>query len=87
MFMTTLDCKEKGLHFSSVHDSYWTHAGTMETMNASLREQFVDLYSQPILEDLLALLEMRFPLLDFPPVPQRGELDLELVKKSEYFFA
>jgi DNA-directed RNA polymerase len=87
MFMTTLDCKEKGLHFSSVHDSYWTHAGTMETMNASLREQFVDLYSQPILEDLLALLEMRFPLLEFPPVPQRGELDLELVKKSEYFFA
>lgn len=87
MFMTALDCQERGLTFSSVHDSYWTHAGTMEEMNSSLREQFIKLYSQPILEELRESLVMRFPNIDFPHVPERGELDLSVVRESKYFFA
>jgi DNA-directed RNA polymerase len=87
MFMTALDCQKRGLAFSSVHDSYWTHAATMEQMNESLREQFVRLYSQPILEDLHESLSMRYPSVRFPPVPRRGNLDLASVRESLYFFA
>lgn len=87
MFMTALDCKKKGIDFASVHDSYWTHAGTLEVMNASLREQFIELYSQPILEELRESLVMRFPNVTFPPVPKRGNLDLQSVRDSKYFFA
>lgn len=87
MFMTALDCRDKGLAFASVHDSYWTHAGTMESMNSSLREQFIQLYSLPILEDLHNGLVCRFPHVRFPPVPARGALDLNSVRDSKYFFA
>ena len=38
--------------FSSVHDSYWTHAGSVERMNAIIRETFISLHSSPILEKL-----------------------------------
>lgn len=43
-----------GLAFAGVHDSFWTHAGDVPRMNQLLREQFVALHSQPLLEQLLA---------------------------------
>ncbi|CAG8832313.1 9934_t:CDS:1, partial [Racocetra persica] len=42
----------KGLTFASVHDSYWSHACDVETMNSVIREQFFRLHSQPIMENL-----------------------------------
>lgn len=51
-----------------------------------LRQCFVDLYSGPILEDLHDSLQMRYPTIDFPPVPERGTLVLDSVKDSKYFF-
>lgn len=29
-----------------MHDSFWTHAGTVERMNELLREKFIELHSQ-----------------------------------------
>ncbi|XP_063003167.1 DNA-directed RNA polymerase, mitochondrial [Elgaria multicarinata webbii] len=52
MMLTALHCHRRGLTFVSVHDCYWTHALTVDIMNQVCREQFVDLHSQPILEDL-----------------------------------
>ncbi|CAG8445151.1 9865_t:CDS:2, partial [Scutellospora calospora] len=52
MLMTALACKEKGLTFASVHDSYWSHACDVETMNNIIREQFFQLHNQPIMENL-----------------------------------
>lgn len=37
---------------AGVHDSYWTHAGDVEQMNRLLREKFVELYEQPVLENV-----------------------------------
>jgi DNA-directed RNA polymerase len=51
-----------------------------------LREQFVELYTQPLLEQLRNSLELRFPTVEFPPLPERGTLDLDEVLKSDYFF-
>ena len=70
-----------------MHDSYWTHAGDVDTMNASLRNQFVRLYSLPLLEDLRASLCMRFPGVELPELPPRGELDLNSVRDAEFFFS
>lgn len=55
-------------------------------MNRTLRESFVDLYHQPILENLRDSLVRRYPEVDFPPIPERGRLRLEEVLKSPYFF-
>lgn len=35
-----------GIDFAGVHDSFWTHAGTVERMNELLREKFIELHSQ-----------------------------------------
>ncbi|XP_024859792.1 DNA-directed RNA polymerase, mitochondrial isoform X2 [Kryptolebias marmoratus] len=52
MMLTSLHCHSAGLTFVSVHDCFWTHALTVDTMNKICREQFVALHSQPILQDL-----------------------------------
>ena len=43
-----------------VHDSYWTHACDVDQMNRILREKFVELYEQPILENVGLLKLCRF---------------------------
>ncbi|CAM9712481.1 unnamed protein product, partial [Heterosigma akashiwo] len=52
MMMTAVKMHEAGLDFAAVHDSYWTHAADVDTMNRLLRESFVELYQQPVLERL-----------------------------------
>ena len=86
MLMTAVDCHKKGLDFASVHDSYWTHAGDIDVMNESLRNQFVLMHSEPVLEELRNSFQMRFPSIKFPEVPPRGDLKLKDVLKSKYFF-
>jgi DNA-directed RNA polymerase len=86
MLMTAIEMHSRGLDFSAVHDSYWAHPQNIDEMNVILREKFVDLYSQPLLENLRRDLVERFPAVTFPPVPKTGELDLEKVKESTYFF-
>ncbi|CAM9802268.1 unnamed protein product [Chrysoparadoxa australica] len=86
MMMCAADMSRSGLPFTAVHDSYWAHAGNVDAMNTKLREAFVKLYSEPILENLHHDLSMRFPAAEFPPVPERGSLDLRDVLRSPYFF-
>ncbi|KAK2907712.1 DNA-directed RNA polymerase, mitochondrial [Channa argus] len=56
MMLTALHCYSAGLTFVSVHDCFWTHALTVDTMNKVCREQFVALHSQPILQELSTFL-------------------------------
>ncbi|XP_003577161.2 DNA-directed RNA polymerase 1B, mitochondrial [Brachypodium distachyon] len=86
MMMTAVACNKQGLYFAGVHDSYWTHACDVDTMNKILREKFVELYDAPILENLLDSFETSFPTLRFPPLPERGDFDLNDVLQSPYFF-
>jgi DNA-directed RNA polymerase len=87
LMYTALQCKKEGITFAAVHDSYWTHAGTIDRMNELLRDEFIRLHSQPLLENLKESFVTRFPQIDFPEIPARGEFRLENVKKSLYFFA
>lgn len=86
MMMTSLKMKERGLHFTAVHDSYWTHACDVDIMNEELRNCFVELYKLPLLENLKESIELRYPSIQLPPVPKRGHLDIDQVKDSRYFF-
>ncbi|KAL5183063.1 DNA-directed RNA polymerase 3, chloroplastic [Glycine soja] len=87
MMMTALACRDAGLCFAGVHDSFWTHACDVEKMSQILREKFVELYSMPILENLLEGFETSYPGLTFPPLPERrGDFDLQKVLESPYFF-
>uniref|UniRef100_A0A3B3WWZ9 DNA-directed RNA polymerase n=1 Tax=Poecilia mexicana TaxID=48701 RepID=A0A3B3WWZ9_9TELE len=96
MMLTSLHCHSAGLTFVSVHDCFWTHALTVDTMNKICREQFVALHSQPILQELSSFLQLRYwsatsarrlePALTWPLVSP-GDFDLQRVKESTYFFS
>lgn len=77
-----------GLSFAGVHDSFWTHAGSVETMNTILREKFLELHGQPLLENLRNELVQESPELEaeIPVVPPRGDLKLEQIVDAQYFF-
>lgn len=88
---TVLFCKQDGMRdFAMIHDSYGVHAGHAARLRDNLREAFVEQYSQPVLEQFRDQLLEQLPEekhKDLPPLPPMGDLDLELVKQSEYFFA
>lgn len=86
MLLTAIEMDRRGLTFSAVHDSFWTHAADIDEMNDVLRCCFVDLYNRPLLEELKETWELQYPSLDFPDLPARGNLDLDEVKKAPYFF-
>ena len=87
MMLTAIACRDAGLDFAGVHDSFWTHAGTVEQMNAMLREKFIELHSQPLLERLLEELQAEHPDIHFPPLPPRGDLNLDDIHQATYFFS
>ncbi|GAB4853640.1 DNA-directed RNA polymerase 3B, chloroplastic [Ancistrocladus abbreviatus] len=86
MMMTAVACRDAGLQFAGVHDSFWTHACDVDKMNQILREKFVELYSIPILENLLESFRTSYPASTFPPLPDRGDFNLNEVLESPYFF-
>lgn len=86
MMMTAVACRDAGLRFAGVHDSFWTHACDVDRMNRIIREKFVELYKTSILEDLLESFQGSYPELTFPPLPERGDFDLQQVLYSPYFF-
>lgn len=75
-----------GLAFAGVHDSFWTHAGSVEAMNTILREKFLELHSQPLLSNLRNELAGECPDLDIPEVPKLGNLQLDQITDAAYFF-
>jgi len=86
MFKTAKACHDSGISFAAVHDSYWTHACSVDLMNSYLRQAFVELHSRPLLEELTNQIAVNHPDLKLDPYPTRGPLDIDQVKSSRYFF-
>ncbi|KAA1068694.1 DNA-directed RNA polymerase [Puccinia graminis f. sp. tritici] len=58
MMLTALACQD--ITFASVHDSYWTHASSVDHMNSKLRESFVRLHTTRILDNLVQEIKHRY---------------------------
>lgn len=87
MISTINRCLDIGMQdFCMVHDSYGTHAGNVEVLEQELREAFIQQYRGDVLGKLHQELERQTGL-ELPPPPKMGELDLELIRDSRYFFA
>lgn len=77
-------------HFGMVHDSFGTHAADMGVLYQVLRDEFVGMYSKDILNDLREQFKVQLPeeYKDaLPEVPEFGNLNLEEVRSSAFFFA
>ncbi len=60
MFLTALKCHEVGLTFASIHDSFWTHAGDVNTMNRIIRDAFIRMHAEDIVGRLAAEFNARY---------------------------
>lgn len=60
MFLTALKCHEVGITFASIHDSFWTHAGDVNTMNRIIRDAFIRMHSEDIVGRLAAEFNARY---------------------------
>jgi len=89
MMKTAVACQSDGLTFAGVHDSFWTHAGDVPAMSKHIRETFIDLHSEPLLEQLFEELKQKYPeiAMELPPPPEAGSMDLQQVRESLYFFS
>lgn len=91
LMRTVLFCVADGMtDFAMIHDSYGCHAGHASLLRDNLRQAFVEQYGGNVLEKFRNELAEQLPeelREKLPPLPVMGDLDLEQVKHSEYFFA
>ncbi|VTZ68821.1 DNA-directed RNA polymerase, putative [Plasmodium chabaudi chabaudi] len=80
---------QNNFSFAAVHDSYWAHACNVDIMNKYIRESFITLYNEPILENIYQNFQIRLGKYaeKIPPPPEQGHLDISLVRDSQYFFS
>ncbi|KAL8747250.1 MAG: hypothetical protein Q9184_007627, partial [Pyrenodesmia sp. 2 TL-2023] len=60
MILSALQCEKQGLTFAAVHDSFWTHASEIETMNRVLRDAFIKMHSEDIVGRLRSEFMVRY---------------------------
>jgi len=99
MFLTSRSCFKQGITFTHVHDCFWTHPCDVDAMNKICREEFINLHKRPLLEDLADYVRVKLlPIIEdealknklaklLDKIPPVGDLDLEEVKDSVYFFS
>ena len=73
-------------HFAMVHNSFGVHASDIDFLNRALREEFVRIYSEPVVQNFLNEQREAHPHVNLPE-PPTGNLDIRQVISSPYFFA
>ena len=81
MMLTALKCNEMGLTFAAVHDSFWTHAADVDTMNGIIRETFVRMHSEDIIGRLRSEFMMRYKgCMHLLSVPRSSDIGKKISK-------
>jgi DNA-directed RNA polymerase len=76
----------KGINdFSMVHDSFAVHIGHATTLANELRETFIEQYKDGFIELFHKQLE-QYTGLELPKPPKLGNLDINQIRHSDYFF-
>jgi DNA-directed RNA polymerase len=70
-----------------VHDSFGVHAADIDRLNRVLREEFVRIYSEPVMMRFFKEQWEANPSVYLPALPPPGDLDIRQVLSSPYFFA
>jgi DNA-directed RNA polymerase len=88
LMLTVNACRAEGItSFGMVHDSYGTHAGSIDTMNRLLRKTFIEMYSDDVFGKFRQAIIDQNPGQEVPALPPPGSLNLSEVADSCYFFA
>ena len=89
MFLTVVRASEAGAtHFQMIHDSFGTHVCDVPNLSRILRESYIEILQGNPLGDLRDQLQSKLPAgVELPPIPERGTVDLNDLRKAQYFFA
>ena len=85
--LTICNCCDKGIHhYAMIHDSYGAPLAQAQLMYNTVRESFIQMYSdndvfQNFLDDMEALADEKLP-----KIPKKGTLDIDVVRESKYIF-
>lgn len=84
---TILRAREYGItDLALIHDDYGTHAANTHILHKVIRDCFVEQYTEfDPLESFKNWCE-QISKKEMPPMPEKGTLDIELVRQSKYFF-
>jgi DNA-directed RNA polymerase len=87
MMMCINEGRDHGIHsFAMIHDDFGVHANRVDDWQTIIRETFVNLHTKyDILAEFKSLHETRHNII-LPDLPVKGNLDLEGVLESQYFF-
>lgn len=89
LMLYLIKCKKANIDsFMTIHDCYGTLASDTKMSAKLLREAFVEIYQQPVLEKftLDILSEVKEKTEELPQIPDKGTLQIEDVLTSDYFF-
>ena len=85
MALTTVAAAKAGItSLSMIHDDYGTHAADAPVLYGIIREVFVRMYSE---NSPLESLRDRYAAYGLPPIPAKGQLNIQSVLDSEFFFS
>src|SRR2546422_4458077 len=88
MMRTVVRLHAEGIrHFAMVHDSFGVHACDIDLLNRVLREEFVRVYSEPVLMNFFKEQWQAHRDVALPAMPPPGDLAIRQVLSSPYFFA
>lgn len=79
--ITALKMRDQGLRIVAIHDSFGTHPSDVAAMHSCIRHSFVELY-----QNRNTLGEFLWEVGGAGETPMRGNLDLQDVVSSEFFF-
>ncbi|EAN34213.1 DNA-dependent RNA polymerase family protein [Theileria parva strain Muguga] len=85
LMMTATEVFKHTQSFASVHDSYWIHPDKVDMMHTYIRNEFFNMHTKPILDDLHKSVLNKLQI-NFRPPPKKGNFNLEHVLDSKYFF-
>ena len=72
--------------YAMIHDSFGTHACNTDELAKVLREEFIQMYTEhDVLLELKETLEEEYNI-ELPQPPFMGNLDLQGIRESKYFF-
>lgn len=83
LHLTTAKCSEVGIRsLAMIHDDYGTHAANSQRLFEVIRDQFAKMYTD---HDPVQRFFDEHPGL--PPPPDKGTLDINEVRNSQFFFS
>ena len=92
MIISTINAKLNGVsNFCNVHDSFGTTAGDVEMLSVSLKEAFIQTFTETdVLKEFKEDVKSQLPVDLHDKLPEeleKGDLDVQLLRECDYFFA